>query len=70
MPVRSKIDSLSACAFGCASVLAIIIIFNKSQGLENIALTFPDGFLIGTASSAYQVEGAWNVSGEFKRKKF
>ncbi|XP_014213873.1 myrosinase 1-like [Copidosoma floridanum] len=28
---------------------------------ENKILTFPDGFLIGAASSAYQVEGAWNV---------
>ncbi|XP_066592658.1 myrosinase 1-like [Prorops nasuta] len=26
--------------------------------------TFPDGFLIGTASSAYQVEGAWNTNGK------
>jgi len=24
----------------------------------------PDGFLLGTATSSYQIEGAWNVSGK------
>ena len=25
---------------------------------------FPDGFMIGTASASYQIEGAWNESGK------
>lgn len=27
--------------------------------------SFPPGFKFGVASAAYQVEGAWNVSGRF-----
>lgn len=26
-------------------------------------LAIPDGFMMGTATAAYQVEGAWNESG-------
>lgn len=29
---------------------------------------FPDNFLWGTATAAYQVEGAWNISGELEKE--
>jgi hypothetical protein len=31
---------------------------------NTLGYAFPKGFLFGAATSAYQVEGAWNVDGE------
>jgi hypothetical protein len=31
---------------------------------NTLPFAFPKGFLFGAATSAYQVEGAWNVDGE------
>ena len=31
---------------------------------HNVNLKFPDKFVIGTATSSYQIEGAWNISGK------
>ncbi|XP_063993462.1 myrosinase 1-like [Diachasmimorpha longicaudata] len=43
-----------------------IFILRSCSGIqhEEDYLKFPPGFSIGSASSAYQVEGAWNVSGK------
>jgi hypothetical protein len=30
-----------------------------------VTVPIPENFMIGTATSAYQVEGAWNANGKF-----
>lgn len=42
--------------------IIITVIIDSSTSVD---LKFPNNFLIGVASSAYQVEGAWNQSGKF-----
>jgi beta-glucosidase len=39
-------------------------IFAAPQKLAAAPLRFPDGFIWGMASAAYQVEGAWNADGK------
>jgi len=62
--------------FWIISILAIVVIItfitlgnlypigDKSDKLTQTEKYFPDDFLWGAASSAYQVEGAWNVDGK------
>ncbi|XP_063243403.1 myrosinase 1-like [Bacillus rossius redtenbacheri] len=44
------------------TLLATLLLAATATAARN--LTFPDGFLFGTVSASYQVEGAWNLSGK------
>ncbi|XP_018320185.1 myrosinase 1-like [Agrilus planipennis] len=51
--------------FNMFSVFIILVIFAAfDRGCWAINYTFPDNFLFGTATSSYQIEGAWNESGK------
>jgi hypothetical protein len=44
----------------------LLCIFSASGGVLALSdnFTFPPNFMFGTATAAYQIEGAWNESGE------
>jgi len=47
---------------GC--LCAALFFLNLVTSCLSNTRKFPPGFLIGTSTAAYQIEGAWNASGE------
>jgi hypothetical protein len=51
--------------------LLLVTLLTVVWGVDNIPssqLKFPDQFMFATATSAYQIEGAWNDTGKFQFK--
>lgn len=42
------------------------LMFLRTSVIANNNFTFPEDFLFGAATSAYQIEGGWNEDGEFR----
>ncbi|XP_047121620.1 myrosinase 1-like [Schistocerca piceifrons] len=52
-------------ARGLAILLSTVAVIHLVRAASNSTLNqFPDGFLLGAATAAYQIEGAWNEDGK------
>ncbi|CAH1801974.1 unnamed protein product [Owenia fusiformis] len=57
-----RLSQVGACVL--LAVVSIQLVPCKGQATEFLFGTFPDNFWWSTATSSYQIEGAWNVSGK------
>lgn len=64
LTARSKQHcQFSGAMAGSRAVWLIAIFFISACSAQFLNESFPDGFLWGVATSAYQIEGAWNADG-------
>ena len=65
-PIAYKADVIVN--FQGVLLVTLVTVVWEVGNIPSSQLKFPDVFMLATAASAYQIEGAWNDTGKFQFK--